>query len=107
MSHAIPYILAALVTVTLLCAAQRRLLLSRAKHRSLAGHARIARRIASLVPFYEYEERRFFRVDGAPEEIATQRREGFMRLAVLFGRRYSKTAALTREVQESISDLQF
>ena len=34
---------------------KRRLQLSKAKHGSLAGHARIARRIASFVPFYEYE----------------------------------------------------
>ena len=29
----------------------------RAKHRSLTGHARMARRLASLIPFYEYDER--------------------------------------------------
>ena len=33
-----------------------RLELSKAKHRSLAGHARIARFVASLVPFYQYDE---------------------------------------------------
>ena len=33
-----------------------RLQLSRAKHRSLAGHARMSRRLARLVPFYEYDE---------------------------------------------------
>ena len=33
-----------------------RLELSRAKHRSLAGHARMSRRVAALVPFYEYDE---------------------------------------------------
>jgi glutamate-1-semialdehyde 2,1-aminomutase len=30
--------------------------LSRAKHRSMAGHSRIARRIAALIPHYEYDE---------------------------------------------------
>ncbi len=34
--------------------AKRRIELSMAKHPSLAGHARLARRIASVVPFYEY-----------------------------------------------------
>ena len=43
-----------------------RLELASAKHRSLAGHARIARRIASLIPFYEYGEERFFCSDDAP-----------------------------------------
>ena len=33
-------------------ALKRRLELSLAKHRSLTGHVRMARRIASLIPFY-------------------------------------------------------
>jgi len=32
-----------------------RLALSKSKHRSLTGHARIARRVAAMVPFYEYD----------------------------------------------------
>ena len=84
-----------------------RLDLSRAKHRSLAGHARMARRVASLVPFYEYDERGFFRSDGAPEEVALRRRAGFLRLSRLFEERFAKTRHLTREVREGISDLQF
>ena len=45
---------------------RNRLLLSRAKHPSLAGHARIAKRIAQLLPHYEYGAQDFFDVDGAP-----------------------------------------
>src|SRR5512142_1713207 len=63
---------------------RRRLQLSRAKHRSLAGHSRMARQMARFVPFYDYDERRFFCSDGAGPEIATQRRDGFMRLAAHF-----------------------
>jgi glutamate-1-semialdehyde 2,1-aminomutase len=44
--------------------AKRRLELSRAKHRSLAGHARMAKRIAALIPGYAYDEARFFGSDG-------------------------------------------
>ena len=84
-----------------------RLELSRAKHRSLAGHARIARGLAGLVPFYEFDEHEFFRSDGAPEEIAARRRRGFMRLAQLYGKRFSETRRLTAIARESISDLQF
>jgi len=84
-----------------------RLQLSLAKHRSLAGHARMARRFACAVPFYEYDEARFFRADGAPEAVAAARREGFERLAGLYAARFPKTAALTAEIQESVSDLQF
>ena len=48
------YVLAGLTLAAGLRKLQVRLQLSRAKHRSLTGHARMARRFASLVPFYEY-----------------------------------------------------
>jgi glutamate-1-semialdehyde 2,1-aminomutase len=86
---------------------QIRLQLSLAKHRSLTGHSRMARRFASLVPFYEYDEAHFFRADGAPEEIAAARRAGFMRLAAVFAERFKKTAELTGEIADGVSDLQF
>jgi glutamate-1-semialdehyde 2,1-aminomutase len=84
-----------------------RLELSKAKHPSLAGHARMARRIASWIPYYEYDESRFYDCDGAPAEVAAQRRAGFARLAGLYRERYAKTAALTAQAAESIADLQF
>ena len=34
-----------------------RLELSKAKHRSLTGHARMSRMLASFVPYYEYDGR--------------------------------------------------
>jgi len=98
---------AALLAVLLLRKLQVRLQLSAAKHRSLTGHSRMARRFAALVPFYEYGEDRFFRVDEAPDSIAATRRAGFMRLAGLFEQRFAKSAAMTAEIQESVSDLQF
>jgi glutamate-1-semialdehyde 2,1-aminomutase len=87
--------------------AQVRLLLSRAKHRSLAGHSKMARRFASVVPFYEYDEAQFFRVDAAPENVAAARRAAFMRLAGVFRQRYVETADLTEEIVDGVSDLQF
>jgi glutamate-1-semialdehyde 2,1-aminomutase len=81
--------------------------LSRAKHRSLAGHSRLARRIAALVPFYEYDEARFFSSDDAPPEIAARRRAGFVRLAALYAERFEETARHTAEVMDGVSDLQF
>ena len=84
-----------------------RLELSRAKHRSLDGHSRWARRLARLVPFYEYDERRFFGVDGAPAQIAAQRRAAFAGLTELYSTRFARSAALTREASDYISDLQF
>ncbi|MFL6600039.1 MAG: aminotransferase class III-fold pyridoxal phosphate-dependent enzyme [Steroidobacteraceae bacterium] len=101
------YILAAAVLLAVLRKAQLRLQLSRAKHRSLAGHSRWSRRFAALVPFYEYTENEFFAADAAPAEVAAQRRAGFMRLAALFARRYEKSASLTARIQSGVSDLQF
>ena len=83
------------------------LVLSKSKHRSLTGHARMARRFAALVPFYEYDEHLFFRVDAPPEEVALRRKAGFMRLAEQFRTRFSKTAELTDETRDGVSDLQF
>jgi glutamate-1-semialdehyde 2,1-aminomutase len=97
----------ALALLVLLRRLQVRLQLSRAKHRSLTGHSRMARRFASLVPFYEYDESRFFRVDSAPEHVAASRRAGFMRLADLFAERFKKTADLTGSIADAVSDLQF
>ncbi|HUK05547.1 MAG TPA: aminotransferase class III-fold pyridoxal phosphate-dependent enzyme [Burkholderiales bacterium] len=86
---------------------RQRLELSMAKHPSLAGHSRLARRIAALVPYYAYDEMRFFRADGAPDEIAARRRAGFARLSALYRERYARSAALTAEARPGISDLQF
>jgi len=84
-----------------------RLRLSQAKHRSLTGHSRLSRRIAALIPFYDYDEARFFRCDNPPADVAAQREAGFGRLSALFGERYGETARLTAEIKNGISDLQF
>lgn len=85
----------------------RRLQLSWAKHPSLTGHARLARRFAAQVPFYEYDETEFFSSDGAPAEIAEKRRAGFERLAALYRQRFPATVRLSEEVVDGISDLRF
>jgi len=101
------YALGAVALAALLQILKTRLELSTAKQRSLSGHPRVARRIAALVPFYEYDEERFFRSDDAPDEIAARRRAGFMRLSALFSERFPETVRLTAEVEDSVSDLQF
>jgi glutamate-1-semialdehyde 2,1-aminomutase len=103
----ISYVLIGCALAVLLRKLQLRLQLSRAKHRSLTGHSRMARRFAALVPFYEYDETRFFRADAAPDDVAATRRAGFARLAAVFAERYPKTAALTSEIVDGVSDLQF
>ena len=103
----IAYIAAALGVAALAHKLQLRLELSAAKHPSLAGHSRLARRMAALVPHYEYDESEFFGADDAPTAVAEQRRAGFMRLAAFYSERYATTVKLTREVEDGISDLQF
>jgi len=84
-----------------------RIELSRAKHRSLAGHSKMSRRMARLIPFYEFDIGDFFRSDGAPPEVATRRQDGFFRLAAQFQERFAKGRQQTAEAAGQISDLQF
>jgi glutamate-1-semialdehyde 2,1-aminomutase len=84
-----------------------RLLLSRAKHPSLAGHTRIARWLAKQMPFYEFTGDAFFAADGAPADVAARRQRGFARLANDLERRAPETVRITEALAESVSDLQF
>ncbi|WP_382159638.1 aminotransferase class III-fold pyridoxal phosphate-dependent enzyme [Hydrogenophaga sp. ANAO-22] len=86
---------------------RQRLQLSRAKHRSLAGHSRMAKRLATWLPGYAYDEARFFDCDGAPGDIAKLRRASFDTLAAGFAQRYEKSLALSAEAREGLADLQF
>jgi glutamate-1-semialdehyde 2,1-aminomutase len=101
------FIVGALILIVVVRKAQLRLALSLAKHRSLAGHARIARLVARLIPHYEFDETPFFSADQAPAEVASRRRAAFERLAKLYAQRYAQGAALTRQIAGSVSDLQF
>jgi glutamate-1-semialdehyde 2,1-aminomutase len=101
------YGLGAAAVATSLVTLRRRLELSKAKHGTLSGHANLARRLALLVPFYDYDERRFFCSDDPPDAIAARRRAGFTRLAELYRARFAETIKRTAEVTDAISDLQF
>jgi glutamate-1-semialdehyde 2,1-aminomutase len=67
----------------------------------------MARRVAALIPFYEFGEDRFFRSDDAPDDVAARRREGFSRLSQLWRQKFGQSIAVTREAAPGISDLQF
>ncbi|MCY3002086.1 MAG: aminotransferase class III-fold pyridoxal phosphate-dependent enzyme [Planctomycetota bacterium] len=104
-----PWILAG-AAVGVLWAAPRawnRLLLSRAKHRSLRGHARISQVVARLVPHYEYDEAGFFRADEAPADVVARRRDGFERLRKKLASKCPETLALSAEIESTISDVDF
>jgi glutamate-1-semialdehyde 2,1-aminomutase len=101
------YGVGAAAVATSLATIKRRLELSQAKHPSLAGHSRMARRLATFIPFYEYDEERFFCSDGAPTDVARRRRAGFERLAALYKIRFAESIRQTAEASQYISDLQF
>jgi glutamate-1-semialdehyde 2,1-aminomutase len=100
-------IFVAVALAVLVCKLRARIALSLAKHWSLAGHPRMARRIASLVPFHDYDEQQFFRADDAPEDVAARRRDGFRRLSRFWRQHFARTLALTAEAAAGVSDLQF
>ena len=81
--------------------------LSFAKHGSLAGHPRNARRLAALLPSYSYGEEHAFGVDGAPEEIVTRRKIAFYNLVIQLQKRSPKSLQETADVVNGLSDLQF
>ncbi|MCB2015944.1 MAG: aminotransferase class III-fold pyridoxal phosphate-dependent enzyme [Hydrogenophaga sp.] len=101
------FVLPAGLLAWLLPQAQQRLQLSRAKHRSLAGHARMAKRLARWLPGYAYDEEQFFRCDGAPAEVAMRRRTAFMALAEGLASRSPRTLTMTAKAREGLADLQF
>lgn len=84
-----------------------RLRLSRAKHPTLAGHARMSRRAARLLPGYELSQRRFFDVDGAPPAIADARRSAFERLAAHYAPHRSEAIDAADELEARLPDLAF
>jgi len=100
----------ALMTPALLWGAPagyRRLLLSRAKHRSLAGHSRMALRVARLLPGYRFEEADYFRADGCSEDVEARRRRAFTAMGTRFAQRYARSIEATARAKQSLSDLQF
>jgi glutamate-1-semialdehyde 2,1-aminomutase len=86
---------------------KRRLELSRAKHPSLTGHSRMAKRVVSFLPGYQFNESQFFSCDGVPETVANKRNAAFYQLAQQLQTKHEKSIALTAEAREIISDLQF
>jgi glutamate-1-semialdehyde 2,1-aminomutase len=67
----------------------------------------MARWLAKQMPFYEFTGDRFFSADGAPGDVAAQRRRGIDRLAEELARRAPETIRVTEALAASVSDLQF
>jgi glutamate-1-semialdehyde 2,1-aminomutase len=100
-------VLAAVVSILLLFKLHTRLRLSLAKHKSLAGHSKMSRRVAKLIPFYDFGVADFFNSDRAPPEVERRRMEAFFRLAADCKKRFAKSRQLTADVATGVSDLQF
>ena len=88
-------------------AIRQRIQLSRAKHRSLAGHSRMAKRLARWLPGYSHDESTFFGCDGAPQSVQDQRRAAFFELGQLLQTRHRLSIEATAQARENISDMQF
>ncbi len=87
--------------------AYRRLQLSLAKHPSLLGHTRMAKRVARIIPGYAYDEAAFFGSDGAPADVVALRRQSFAALCAHYAAHYPQSAQYTAQAREALSDLQF
>ena len=85
----------------------KRLQLSRAKHPSLRGHSKWSRRVARLIPNFDYDSKEFFNSDGASDAVVKQRQAGFERLIKLFDEKSPKTMAFYNQLESSISDVAF
>lgn len=84
-----------------------RLLLSRAKHPGMTGHPRMAVALSRLLPAYAYADHEIFDRDGAPADVARQRREGFMALASRLSGKAPSTLAASAELERDVSDVAF
>ena len=98
---------AASVALWLVPKVRQRLELSVAKHPSLTGHSRWAKRLTQWIPGYDYDEARFFGSDGAPDAVVARRKAGFQALAETYAQRFAKSSAMTRDARQGLSDLQF
>ena len=85
----------------------RRLQLSRAKHPSLAGHSRMAKRLARLLPGYHFDEEVFFKCDNAPIEVQNLRRDAFFKMAEVLKTRHPLSIQASAAAREDITDMQF
>lgn len=81
--------------------------LSLAKHRSLAGHPRMARRLAAWLPNYRYSDDEVFAVDGAPVDVVATRRQAFESIVAQISARFPKSLKDGADVASGLSDLQF
>jgi glutamate-1-semialdehyde 2,1-aminomutase len=101
------YAVAAVFALLIIGKAKARIELSLAKHRSLAGHPRTAKRIAAFVPRYAYDEEEALAIDGAPSDVVAGRKLALTALTAQCQQRYPRSFQASLEAAEGLSDLQF
>ena len=84
-----------------------RLRLSRAKHPSLRGHSKMARRVAKQLKYFEYDESHFYNSDGAPDVVAKKRQVALSLLTQKIQKSTIKTSEFSQSMASSISDVDF
>ncbi|WP_068754137.1 aminotransferase class III-fold pyridoxal phosphate-dependent enzyme [Oleiphilus sp. HI0125] len=97
----------ALVIIYLLYRIAIRLQLSKAKHPSLLGHAKMSKQVAKLLPYYRYNDARVFNCDNAPEHIAAQRQASFNDLKERLTRLSPNSIAASKKLEGKLSDVDF
>ena len=81
-----------------------RLQLSMAKHPSLGGHLRMAKKFAAWIPGYSYNNTQWFVADGAPEHIGQQRKSAIEHMGQTLQSKSPQTLAMSAELKPLISD---
>lgn len=101
------YVIVAGLLLLLVPKAWRRLQLSKAKHRSLAGHSKMSRCLAALLPYFSFDNEAFFNCDGADEALTKRRQKHFEELAQQLDALNPTTLTKTQQLQASLSDVNF
>ena len=83
----------------------QRLQLSRAKHPSLAGHARWSQRLARWTPGYQWPAATWMTADQATDEVVQRRREGLDRLKDVLQDQAPVGTELTRRSKQYLPDV--
>lgn len=85
----------------------QRLQLSKAKHRSLAGHSNISKFIARLLPHYDFNDDAFFNADQASTNTVLARQRAFEQLSAQLSERAPLSIQHAQQAQTGVSDMQF
>ena len=101
------YLVVIVLGLLLLRIVYTRLLLSRAKHPSLGGHAKMSRRLARLTRFFDYGAERYFSSDLAPPDVTARRKAGMERLRQGVAATSPQTLSYSQSLESGISDVQF